>query len=499
MMSKIQLWAIYSASPDTRERAKSVYETYLKSYLPNFIHVVFVIADTITYTESDAEQPSHVFQDVRTLFVHSKNPEIEMFRALAVQFPDAGGCLKCDDTILPNLLQIRGLLEYMGNGGIDCIGKTNEPSYHDPMYYLSLKSMTMFQDQDQDLTKMLTKNKIQISSYETLYSDDISNIYRCSVYQPEPKATVFVGVDSGLGNQMFKIASAYGIAKQNNRNMVAIAYDCHCTHTNNPYAYYSTIFRGIPHIRDNRVMVTNLYQEPQRDCWVYNPNILVSGHTERVASSLLTQEVTVGHRKSLENQQEDILLGGYFQNDTYFREYKDEISKMFLRPEMLDDLSNRYPDAKNSYFIHIRRGDYLMNQNYWIDMDKYYSTAIQYILTKNPYAHFYVFSNDLPFCKQWHVLKYTSEESIQLMWDPAPKKPPLNITFVENLGDVESLYLMVLCRLGGICANSTFSWWGGYLNDNTDNKVVIFPKRWFNDPSYNFQEIFYEGVITFES
>jgi hypothetical protein len=282
-----------------------------------------------------------------------------------------------------------------------------------------------------------------------------------------------VGVDSGLGNQMFKIASAYGIAKKNNRNMVAIAYDCHCTHTNNPYAYYSTIFRGIPHIRENRVMVTNRYQEPLCDCWVYNPNIL-------------------------ENMNDDILLGGYFQNDQYFREYKDEISKMFLRQEMLDDLSKRYPDAKNSYFIHIRRGDYLMNHNYWIDTDKYYSTAIQYILSKNPYAHFYVFSNDLPFCKQWHVLKYMSEETIQFMWDPAPKKPPLNITFVENLGDVESLYLMVLCRLGGICANSTFSWWGGYLNDN-DSKVITMPKRWFNDSTYPFQDIFYEGVITFES
>jgi hypothetical protein len=486
-MSKIQLWAIYSASPDTHERAKSIYETYLKSYLPNFIHVVFVIADTITYTESDAEQPdasyvrrteedssTYFFQDARTLFVHSKKPEIELFRALAIQFPDAGGCLKCDDTILPNLSQIRGLLEYMGNGGIDCIGKTTEPSYHDPMYYLSMKVMTLFQDQDQDLTMILTKNNIQISSYETLYCDDISNIHRCSVHQSSPKPTIFVGVDSGLGNQMFKIASAYGIARKNNRNMVAIAYDCHCTHTNNPYAYYSTIFRGIPHIRDNRVMVTNLYQEPQRDCWVYNPNILV------------------------ENQEEDIRLGGYFQNDRYFREYKDEISKMFLRQEMLNDLSSRFPDAKNSYFIHIRRGDYLMNQNYWIDMDKYYSTAIQYILTKNPYAHFYVFSNDLPFCKQWHVLKYSSEESIQLMWDPAPKKPPLNITFVENLGDVESLYLMVLCRLGGICANSTFSWWGGYLNDNPE-KIITIPKRWFNDSTYPFQEIFYEGVITFES
>ena len=485
-MSKIQLWVIYSASPETHDRAKSIYETYLKSYLPNFIHVVFVIADTVMYNEADSGNPTYFFQDSQTLFVYSKTPEIDMFRALATQFPDAGGCLKCDDTVIPHLSQIRGLMEYMllehtHKGEIDCISKTDQLIFQDPMYYLSLKIINMFydhdydHDQNQNLVATLTTNQIHVSVYDNLYSDHISDIIRCSIYQPYPRPVLFVGVDSGLGNQMFKIASAYGISKRNNMNMVAIAYDCHCTHTNNPYAYYSTIFRGIPHIRENRVMVTNRYQEPLRDCWVYNPNILV------------------------ENQEENIQLGGYFQNDQYFREYKDEISKMFLRQEMLDDLSNRYPDAKNSYFIHIRRGDYLMNQNYWIDMDKYYTTAIQHILTKNPYAHFYVFSNDLPFCKQWHVLKYTPEESIQLMWDPAPKKPPLNITFVENLGDVESLYLMVLCRLGGICANSTFSWWGGYLNDNTDNKVVIFPKRWFNDSTYPFHEIFYEGVITFES
>lgn len=465
-MSKLQLLAIYSKSIETQLRAKSLYETYLKSYLPNFIYVVWVaVVDTI--------DTPYLFQDGQHILVNSESPEQTMFQALADKFPDIGGCLKCDDTIIPNMLQIRGLLEHMGNANIGCISKTSEPSYTDPMYYLNLQAMT--NPPDTTLQQHLQDNQLSISEYALLYSEDFSNIRWFSIYQPSPKPVLFITIDSGLGNQMFKIASAYGIARKNDMTMVVIAYNCSNTHNSNPYSYFNTIFLGIPHIHDNRVVVTNKYQEPTLDCWTYNPNIITS--------------------------HDDMLLGGYFQNEKYFEEYRDEIAKMFLRPDILERLSKQYPQAKNSYFIHVRRGDYVNNHLYMMDVDKYYSAAIQHVLEKNPSAHFYVFSNDVPFCKQWPILKPDvpePPETMPLMWDPSPKKPPLNLTFVENLDEVESLYLMTLCRLGGICANSTYSWWGSYLNDNPD-KLVILPKRWFNNPSYSFQDIFYKGTVVLDS
>jgi hypothetical protein len=54
----------------------------------------------------------------------------------------------------------------------------------------------------------------------------------------------------------------------------------------------------------------------------------------------------------------------------------------------------------------------------------------------------------------------------------------LDVTFVEDENEINSLYLMSLCNLGGICGNSTFAWWGAYLNNNV-NKKIYFPNRWF--------------------
>jgi len=129
--------------------------------------------------------------------------------------------------------------------------------------------------------------------------------------------------------------------------------------------------------------------------------------------------------------------------------------------------------AKNSYFIHVRRGDYLNSDLYTFDTDSYYKIAIQYILSVTPDAHFIIVSDDIEYCKTYSVFNN------------------IHKTFMD-LPVLETLYLMSLCTKGGICANSTFSWWGSYLNDNPD-KVVFFPEKWINKPWSN--NIFYKNSI----
>ena len=85
--------------------------------------------------------------------------------------------------------------------------------------------------------------------------------------------------------------------------------------------------------------------------------------------------------------------------------------------------------------------------------------AINHILSIDSEAVFYVFSDDIKYCKD--VTYLTS------------------FNFILDLDEIDSLYLMSMCTKGGICSNSSFSWWGGYLNDNND-KMVIYPNRWFN-------------------
>jgi hypothetical protein len=90
----------------------------------------------------------------------------------------------------------------------------------------------------------------------------------------------------------------------------------------------------------------------------------------------------------------------------------------------------------------------------------YYNRAIDIIGRDK---HFIVFSNDIPWCKS----AFTG----------------LNVTFIENEADYVDLYLMSLCK-DNITANSTFSWWGSYLNRNP-NKGIVTPDIWFNHSHSN--------------
>ena len=128
-----------------------------------------------------------------------------------------------------------------------------------------------------------------------------------------------------------------------------------------------------------------------------------------------------------------------------------------------------------SYFIHVRRGDYLNSSFHYINLDVYYRNAIKYILNIDRTAHFYIISDDIEYCKRYNVIK------------------DINKTFYENQDELETMYFMSLCNKGGVCANSTFSWFGSYLNRNPD-KIVIFPDKWDNSSNVE-SDIYYTNSI----
>jgi hypothetical protein len=166
---------------------------------------------------------------------------------------------------------------------------------------------------------------------------------------------------------------------------------------------------------------------------------------------------------------------GYWQSEKYFKDI-DEI----LRKE----LTITYPPSErnslamesikldqNAVSLHIRRGDYISedktNEIHGICGMDYYYNAVS--LLKNRIGNFnlYIFSDDIFWVKE--NFKYPCNK-VYIDWN-------------DDNTNYEDLRLMSLCK-HNIIANSSFSWWGAWLNNNP-KKIVIAPKRWFADENWN--------------
>ena len=235
----------------------------------------------------------------------------------------------------------------------------------------------------------------------------------------------------GLGNMMFQLASTYGIAKKTNHSFGIIDIPL-------PPSKHSTM--------DYK---TNIF----KDWFVYKTNLLPSHKIyEHNAQSI--------HLPTVQNIPTPIgvMMSGYFQRHEYLDDIRADLPLLFHLP-WTPDLDKTYGNTLTcAYFLHVRRGDYVNNPFHEMDYTLYYKRAIQQIRSEHPDAIAYVVSNDLAWCKQWDLLK------------DIPHR------FMEE-DEVTSLQIMMRCGLGGIAANSSFSWWGLYLN--TARPHLILPSKWY--------------------
>ena len=166
----------------------------------------------------------------------------------------------------------------------------------------------------------------------------------------------------------------------------------------------------------------------------------------------------------------NLFYEGIWQNEKYFSHVRPIILREFSYKNPMDERNKEASEKfsqKTTVSMHIRRGDYLLHKNYiglcGID---YYSKAIEYV--KKKYGNdiqFAIFSNDMSWCKEniFHLLE------------------DYECTFVDwNKGKASynDMRLMGYCKVN-IIANSSFSWWAAYMNNNKD-KEVIAPEKWTN-------------------
>jgi hypothetical protein len=246
----------------------------------------------------------------------------------------------------------------------------------------------------------------------------------------------------GLGNNLFQIATTYSLCLDNNVNML---YDIHNVTTvhKNIKTYTNNILRNIKFI-ETHIPTKKTHNE-------------LNFHYDKI-------EYT-----------ESLKLSGYFQSEKYFKHNREKILDLFS----IDDHSLKYINEKygdlfkyKTCSLHVRRGDYLNYPGiHPICTLDYYQKALEKIGTNSLYL---IFSDDINWCKQ--VFKGSG------------------LIFIENEMDFIELWMMSLCN-NNIIANSSFSWWGAWLNKN-ENKTVIAPETWFGPTvTHNTKDLYCDNWI----
>ncbi|WP_031456012.1 alpha-1,2-fucosyltransferase [Flavobacterium chungangense] len=166
-----------------------------------------------------------------------------------------------------------------------------------------------------------------------------------------------------------------------------------------------------------------------------------------------------------------IYLRGLWQDELYFCQHRKILLNSFEFKKELDTINLKLLEEiknSNSVSIHIRRGDYVSNKKYKnllgdVCSYKYYYDALNYIKNRIDKLTLYVFSDDINWVKT--NFDFLADEEV---------------VFVSHNIGIKSyidMQLMSNCKYN-IIANSTFSWWGAWLNKNP-SKMVLAPNKWF--------------------
>jgi len=258
---------------------------------------------------------------------------------------------------------------------------------------------------------------------------------------------IVVTLYGGLGNQMFQYAVAKSLALKCNQSLAI----------------------DISRFEDYKLHNYSLYHFNIKAKIYKEPNWYFKKFQSLFFKKISYIEKDFGFDEKVLNLKADyIYLDGYFQTENYFIDYENEIRDDF---RLISNIKNETKEilnsikSINSVTIHIRRGDYLNNPKHYIETEEYYKNAIELIEKKVENPVFVIFSDDMDWVKNNFHLKYKT----------------IYVDFNNAFSNFEDLHLMSNCK-HNIITNSSFSWWGAWLNEN-NNKIVIAPKKWYNDNS----------------
>lgn len=285
---------------------------------------------------------------------------------------------------------------------------------------------------------------------------------------------IVVQLKGGLGNQMFQYAASRRLAHRNKTNLyIDLGWFELTTFVDAPREYELSCFnieQGFV-TRDKDFVVADHTNDLKTK--VYS---LTKGLIKPRLTPFIEDEEHYHFDERVLSLPNNTYLDGFWHSEKYFMDIRNILLRDFSFKSRINKKNNRLLKdilASNSVSLHVRRGDYVSNKatsiKHGLMGSAYYKKAVELISEKIKDPKFYVFSDDPEWCK----------ENLKL------SGPTVYVG--HNKDGAEDMRLMSNCR-HNIIANSSFSWWGAWLNQN-DDKTVVSPRQWFNDPGINTKDV----------
>jgi hypothetical protein len=276
----------------------------------------------------------------------------------------------------------------------------------------------------------------------------------------------------GLGNQMFQYAFGFNLAKKH-RTIHRLHFISHKSNTPR-------------HFELNNLRISNKMATMPELNRVGIPQSKLSILFEklRLKRSHIINEDESSYQLLTDELPEKSYIQGYWQSEKFFIDSASELRKEFsFKKKLLGKnilLASQIQQC-NAIAVHIRRGDYVTNINaskyHGTCTIEYYKKGIQLIQSRISNPIFYYFSDDPEWTKN-NLGSNTNDCYID--WNQGED------SYID-------MQLISLCK-HSIIANSSFSWWGAWLNSNR-SKLIVAPRKWYEDQSVDSSRIIPQSWI----
>ena len=286
------------------------------------------------------------------------------------------------------------------------------------------------------------------------------------------KITIFLR--GGVGNQMFQHAAGFALAKKNNAELFLDTTFLNDRFPRSEFTY-RTFDLDIFSLSAPRLTVLSKISSviPIPGFWLGLDVFFMETKKIFGIAGIAREKKNCVFDPEIARTKGSATLFGFWQSEKYFTEVADDVRNEFRFKEPLRGEAAALAEqikSSNSVSLHVRRGDYIKFESMKKitgDTDlPYYHKAISYIAERVSAPHFFVFSDDLAWCR----------ENLKIPF-------PATYCDEKTAGPKSAFHLelMSLCKYN-VIANSTFSWWGAWLNRNP-GKIVVAPARWRVDSS----------------